>query len=416
MSDAPISLTLQHLLDSSSPGGASVLTSVCQLAPAAGWHATVAPPRYIDSRNEPTYLFAPRAIDGQAVQTVLLDSKGSQANRREAAVADAMKDSTHPAHEALARVPRVVLRFPGTSEGDGPVTYFDLELPHRWADGHVRAGTHEGQSVTAAPQYRAMRDSTPGNVGPIFEMSPLSLVDGVWDSSRKSNQVRLRSAMVGEIFGVLADQESAEPVIPRKGGARVDPIAASVQLDGKTILAVADRQRDELSSGTYDKIARGAKDAAKKQNSGAVLGLGAVPPSLTGLGGIACTQITRSTVLSFATLRQLRFGGSREQDVAFRAVLAAVALLSMSLADDELYLRADCDLVEAAPCEVVLDGRYGVRTALSPIETNHAVQLVLDAYANAEKHGLDWAGQEFVVDGDATMLASAVEDTADEAE
>lgn len=240
----------------------------------------------------------------------------------------------------------------------------------------------------------------------------MSLVDGVWDSTRKSNQVRLRSAMVGEIFGVLAVQDE-DPQPARRGGARVDPVAASVQLDGKTIQALADAQKDELSPGTYQKISKDAKNAAKTSNSGSVLGLGAVPPGLTALGGVSCTQITRNTVLSFAALRQLRFGGDTERDIAFRALLAAAAILSMSLADDELELRADCNLIETGPREVMLDGRYGARIALEPIDSVTAAQVMLDALAHADKFGLSWQGQEFHVTGDSSILRAAVEDDAE---
>lgn len=409
--EQPRALTLDDLVAACRPGGASVLTSTCALRPAAGWSALVAPPRYLD-RSEAVYSFAMRAVDGTAVQTVLIDSKGSQANRRETGVAAAMTDETHEAHAVVRRIPRLVLEVPAAGGRPG-MRLLDLELPHRWVDGHVRTGSRNGASVTRDPQYRAMRDATPADVSAIFNLSPLSLIDGVWDASRKSNQVRLRSAIVGEIFGVLADQEGGPASVARRGGARIDPVAASVQLDGRAIMAIADRQKDELSSKKYKEIENKAKKAEKVKNSGSVLGLGAVPPSLSALGGVSCTQITKSTVLSFAALRQLRFGGSREQDVAFRALLAAIALLSMALADQELYLRADCDLTEEAPSEVVLDGRYGIRTAVSPIDVDAAIALVDAALANADEHGLAWDGQEFVVEGDGSILAAAVDDDAE---
>lgn len=409
MTESKPNLTFQHLLDACKAGGASVLTSVCQLAPAAGWHATVAPPRYLKGK-EPTYSLSLRGIDGKALMTVLLDSKGSQANRREAAMASAMRDEHHPAHGIAKRIPRLTLRF--TDEITGKeITYFDLELPHRWVDGHVRAGFRGDTPITDDPQYRAMRDATPANLLPLMEISPLSLVDGLWDASRKSNQLRLRSAIVGEIFGVLADQSPDGPAIPLRGGARVDPIAASVQLDARSLHAIADRQKDELSAKTHGSVTK----AAKKTNSGSVLGLGAIPPTLSSLGGVSCTQITRSTVVSFATLRQLRFGGSGERDIAYRALLAAVGVLSMALADEELYLRADCDLIETGPRDVKLDGRYGVQTALAPVDADLAISLAEEALVHAEQHGLHWEGDEFIVDGDPTILKVAVDDEDDDA-
>lgn len=409
MSAAQPQLTFQQLLDACKPGGASVLTSVCSLAPAAGWHATVAPPRYLKGK-EPTYSMSLRGIDGSTVMTILLDSKGSQANRREAAMASAIRNDEHPAHVVAKRIPRVVLRLVDESTGE-EVKYMDLELPHRWVDGHIRSGYRNGEPVTSDQQYRAMRDATPANLSAVMEASPMSLVDGLWDASRKSNQLRLRSAIVGEIFGVLADQDPEGPSLPLRGGARVDPIAASVQLDAPSLRAIADRQKNELSPKAYGNFSK----AAKEKNSGSVLGLGAIPPTLSALGGVSCTQITRSTVLSFATLRQLRFGGSGERDVAFRALLAAVAVLSMALADEELYLRADCDLIEAGPRDVKLDGRYGVQTPLAPIDAEQAIALTEEALAHAEEHGLQWDGTEFIVDADPTILKVAVDDDDDDA-
>lgn len=416
MTKNPAPLTLDQVLAACAPGGASVLTSVTELAPAVGPHATVAPPRYVKGK-EATYSFSRRAIDGEAKMTVLLDSKGSQANRREDALVKAMKDESHPAHAAASRIPHLELRFNGELPDGSADVLYDMELPHRWVDGHVRAGTREGKSVTQDPTFRAMRNSTPHNVRPIFDVSPSSLVDGVWDSSRKTGQVRLRSAIVSEIFGVLADQELDATNIPLRGGARVDPIAASVQLDGKRIVEIADRQKDELSAKTYANIVNKAKSTAKGKNSGSVLGLGAVPPTLENLGGVACTRITRSTVLSFATLRQLRFGGSPEQDTAFRAVLATMGLLAMALADAELYLRADCDLIETAPSDVRLDGRYGQTISIAPLSPEHATELFEAALEHAAAVAdLDWHGQVFEVIGDATILEAAADDSDGEGE
>jgi CRISPR-associated protein Csb1 len=54
-----------------------------------------------------------------------------------------------------------------------------------------------------------------------------------------------------------------------------------------------------------------------------MLGLGGIPPTLDTLAGVACIRIIRSDVLSFATLRQIRFGADAEGNAACRALLAA---------------------------------------------------------------------------------------------
>lgn len=293
-------LTFDDLRAACSPGGASVLTSVCHLAPAVGAHGTVAPAKYLSGKGnaaKAVYAYTPTVVDGRPATAVVLSSKQDQAHRRQMALATAMTDDGHLAHALMRRVPRIALRYEATD-----VVYTDFDLPHRFADGHIRAGMHGSVPVTATDVYRAARDVTPRNVMPLFNLSPISVAHGVWDASRRSNQVRLPSAMVSEIVGVLADQGAAatEPLL--RGAARVDPVAASIQLDKADIKKIADRQKDELSEKTYKKVSKASE-----------LGLGNIAPSLESIGTVACSDIIRSTVLSFAMLRQLRFGGSSEQ-------------------------------------------------------------------------------------------------------
>ncbi|MBK8462451.1 MAG: type I-U CRISPR-associated protein Cas7 [Nigerium sp.] len=397
-----IQLTLEDLKAACSPGGASVLTSVCHLAPAVGPHGTVAPAKYSEGRGrdaKAVYAYTRMVTDGQLATAVFLSSKQDQAHRRQTALASAMDDDTHPAHEVMRRVPRIVLRYAGSEVG-----YTDLDLPHRFTDGHLRAGTHRGAPMTENDAYRAARNATPRDMTPLFNLSPISVAHGAWDSTRKSNQVRLSSAMVSEIVGVLADQgPDAMKPLPR-GAARVDPVAASIQLGKADLKKIADRQKDEISAKLYKSVT-GANGRPSH------IGLGNIPPSLNTIGTVACSEIIRSTVLSFAMLRQLRFGGSAEQDVAFRAVLAALTLLGMALSDDELHLRANCHLVECDEPQVKLDGRYGRSTQLAPITADLAVDLLAQAYTHAAEVGdFVWDGQVFEVDGDPMILANSSAD------
>ena len=146
-------ITLQHLLDACSPGGASVLTSVTPLEPAAGPHASVAPAKYREGKGKtakPVFAYERRFWNGEAVTAVLIDSKQSQNNRLEAAVSAAIADED----PVLTRTPRIELRFE-----DGQV-YSDLDLPHRAFDGQIRAGTINGETVAGPPAARAIRDAT----------------------------------------------------------------------------------------------------------------------------------------------------------------------------------------------------------------------------------------------------------------
>lgn len=398
-------LTYAQLRTACSPAGASALTSVTELAPAGGPHAGVAPARYVDG-NKPTFAYESRFVDSHAVTTVILDSKQSQANRIEAALLQDIRNE----HPIVGRVPRMQVAYLG-----GEVLYTDLELPHRAFDGHIRAGTIDGESVTANPTYRAARDASPTNARALLELSPGSLVFGSWDSTRKTRQGRYRSALVGEIIGVVANQEQRANNTPRRGGARVDPVGMSVQLSGDNLLAVMSDQRDELSPKLIDKIEKAAKRRGERGNSGSVLGLGGIPPTLENLGVVACSRIIRTHVLSFAAMRQLRYGSDSAGDVACRALLAAYALAGLARSDSELNLRANCDLVESAPTAVKLDTRGGDHIALDALSITAADELLEEALAEAERlANVDWHGQVFEVVGNPAIYSAATAESAEE--
>lgn len=394
-------ITLQHLLDACSPGGASVLTSVTPLEPAAGPHASVAPAKFV-SGSKSVFAYERRFWNGEAVTAVLIDSKQSQNNRLEAAVSAAIADED----PVLARTPRIELRFE-----DGQV-YSDLDLPHRAFDGQIRAGTINGEPVTSVEEYRKLRDATVDHARPLLECSPMTLLLGGWDASRKSHQGRYRSILVGEIIGILADQDGgAEANQSKRGGARIDPLGARIQLDRAGRKAIADAQKEELSKKTYD------NSIGKNEKEGlARLGIGGIPPSLEQLGGVTCQAIIRSHVLSFAALRALRFDSpTPEGDVACRALLAALALNGLARSDAELLLRANCDLVETGPAVVTLDKRYGQKESFEPLSIDQAQELLSAAIDHAiQAANLTWDGSILVVEGNPTILAAAADDAQDD--
>lgn len=399
-------LTYSDLTAACSPGGSSVLTSVTELQPAAGSHASVTPAKFVDG-NKSVFAFETRFIDGEPVQAALVDSKQSSINRGEQPVSMAISDG----HPVLSRIPRIRVTYE-----DGPALT-DLDLPHRFADGHIRGGFIDDKPVTADDRYRSVRDSTPVDASAMLNTAPASLVFGGWDSTRKTNQFRVRSALVGETIGVLADQNATGPEQQSlRGGARVDPVAMSVKLDSATYATLVDDQQEELSPGNLEKNRAAIKKAKKGDTiSAASLGLGGIPPSLDSLGGVSCRRIIRSWVLSFSALRQLRFGSSPEGNVAGRALLAAFGLSTLARAEQELYLRANCDLVEAAAPVVTLDQRFGESTLLDPITVEAADALLEEAMDKAEELGVaQWRGQVLEVTGNPVILGGAVDSTEDE--
>lgn len=410
MMSAPekVDIKFEDLKKACASGGASTLVSVTELKPAAGEHASVAPAKFVEG-NKSTFAFETRYIDGEAARVVLIDSKQSQLNRAEAAI---MQD-IRAEHPVMRKLPRIEVTY----ENDGKsIAYTDLELPHRFADGHIRAGKIDGQAATAHEKYRAVRNSTPADLSALLDTAPAAAVFGGWDSLRKKNQLRLRSALVGEIIGVLADQNlSGEEQLSRRGGARVDPLEMSVRLSATDMEQLVKSQEGELSDKFVSKRREDIKKAKKDTAlSGSVLGLGGIPPQLEALGGVACQKIIRSWVLSFATLRQLRFGKNEEANIAARALLAALGLSAIARAEQELYLRANCDLVEAEEPQVTLDGRYGNTRPLNHITVELADDLLAQAIDYAQSHHVaHWDGQILTVTGNPVILRGAVAESED---
>lgn len=410
MMSAPekVDIKFEDLKKACASGGASTLVSVTELKPAAGEHASVAPAKFVEG-NKSTFAFETRYIDGEAARVVLIDSKQSQLNRAEAAI---MQD-IRAEHPVMRKLPRIEVTY----ENDGKsISYTDLELPHRFADGHIRAGKIDGQAATAHEKYRAVRNSTPADLSALLDTAPAAAVFGGWDSLRKKNQLRLRSALVGEIIGVLADQNlSGEAQLSRRGGARVDPLEMSVRLSAADMEQLVKSQEGELSDKFVSKRREDIKKAKKDTAlSGSVLGLGGIPPQLEALGGVACQKIIRSWVLSFATLRQLRFGKNEEANIAARALLAAFGLSAIARAEQELYLRANCDLVEAEEPQVTLDGRYGNTRPMNHITVELADDLLAQAIDYAQSHHVaHWDGQILTVTGNPVILRGAVAESED---
>lgn len=386
-------LSLEHLIEAARPGGPSVLTEVTELAPAAGEHASVAPARYTTKQGAATYVYEDRFVDGERVMTVLIDSKSSTANRMESAVLDAV-EAEHP---LLSRWPRIEVTY-GT--GDASRTFSCLNLPHRAFDAHIRAGTVDGTPVTQHERYVIARDSDPTNALAMLNTSFATPTFGAWDSSRKARQARYPSLIVGEVVGVLANQESTAPRAASYSGARVDPVAMGLDLDDKALKEILEPQKTEYS----------AKFLSKRSLKPSELGLAAIPPSDEGLAGIATRRIIRSHVLSFALLRRLRFGAGPEGDVAIRALVAAALVNAMVRSDSELQLRANCHLVEKAEPSLSLDLRFGRRLDLQPLTLEAADVLLEEAYRNAEPHGVEWNGVTVAVEGN-ELIWGAVDDT-----
>jgi len=135
---------------------------------------------------------------------------------------------------------------------------------------------------------------------------------------------------------------------------------------------------------------------------------------LEALAGVACHRIIRSHVLSFAALRQVRFGSGPEEDAACRALLAALALNALARSDAELVLRANCDLTEQGPIRVRLDQRGGQDLELSSLSIEAADDLLASSLGHAERvAGVTWDGVVLHVTGNPAIVSGAVDEDAE---
>ena len=97
-------ITLADLLDNLELGGGSVITSITELEPAAGPHASVAPAKFVDG-SKSVFAYENRYIGDNAQKVVLIDSKQSELNRAEAAMNRAASTSTATKQSSRFPVP-----------------------------------------------------------------------------------------------------------------------------------------------------------------------------------------------------------------------------------------------------------------------------------------------------------------------
>lgn len=410
-------LTLDDLNRAAKLGGPSTLTERTLLEPAAGVDGIVAPAKYakkVGRNSVPVYVFEDRFMpldkdervtasgkptdDGQVKvkRVVLVDSRTSQNNRAEAYIAQAIENK----HSVFSRMPRMRVTY--TPKGEPEHVAYDVTLPQRAFDGHFRIGTIDGKSVSKNPVYIGARNATLANLAPLFELSPITVAFGGWDSTRRNNQLRLASPYNGEIIGVVAQQSEDASVL--RAGARIDPVAAGIRFDKKQAESILENIGKDLSDST--------DEAFEGDGKGSRIGVGAIPPTIDSLDGIAVSDIVRTHVLSFSILRTLHFGRGAEGDQAIRVLIAAMILDAMAGSNGELKLRANCMLRESSAPVTVLDERYGEFTELAPLSVDRADALLEEAYEQAHaKAGVDWHGQIFDVTGNplVTKVASAEE-------
>ncbi len=325
-----------------------------------------------------------RHADGtvQTVQTVLLDSVQSQANRMEMALLRAYD-------AGRIKMPLLAVDF----AGDGSDLLLNevgrltaLEAPHRLCDAIFRDALYGGQPFRSSGPGEKLNSAKSANATIVFELCPTALIFGFWDSTgpRGGLGAKVQRALVSEIVGHQSTKDGKRP------SSRIDPLQIENNVD----------IFKKVGGGWTFKEAEAEKNAKGEpvKTKPSEINHGNITPSFRNKdgvlnhGGVTLAYAEQQTVLSLAALRRLRFplAGTAKPDVdlAARTVLAALALAAICLLDEDGFdLRSRC----------LLDGKPGVMQFVGRGETkdfklnaDQAATLLAGAVSQAKAVDLPW--------------------------
>lgn len=409
--------TLTHdILTQAVAGTAAGLRTIVRLEPLGGPADKLFPPTFGDAvwlptpmgegrdeRRRTKYALEWRRVKGESKLCVVLDSVASQANRMELALLEG-----HERGELA--FPMVRVDFTGQTHedpaldlttlcGNGLIT--TLEAPHRLADALLRDSLLNGQPFRLSEPGRRFTEASPANAGAVFELCPVSLVFGVWDSTGPKGGLgaKFQRAIVSEIVGVGAELGS-------KTASRLDPTGIE-----KTEIYQAEDPEEEWT--TDPARAKGGpsnpmllKRGSDKAGTPAVINHGNVKPSTDPeAGGVTIDYAEQVTVLSLPALRRLRFqrrtNGTRLEgderrsaELAARTALAALGLAAIAYQRENGYdLRSRCALRPLAPLSLELIPGDGGPSRSFSFDCASARDLLEQASGAAEAVGLHWRKQ-----------------------
>lgn len=388
------SLTLD-VLRAAVAGGAAAIRSITKLEPAGGPGDKVFPPTYVkDGRTQTKYAMEERILDGRKVQTVLLDSVASQANRMEEALLEGWR-------RGELKIPIVQVDFSTEADIADLDRITALQAPHRIADALLRDSVLDGTPFRATSIGASFGDSRPTHATGMYKYCPTALVFGCWDSTGPKGGLgaKFQRSLVSEIVGydVVAGVKTASRIDPagieRKGGTVYESKANPNEWTVFEKEAAQEKGKPKLFS----------RKGAEGKGTPATVNHGNIPPSIdTEAGGVTMDHAVQTTVLSLAGLRRLRFQTSTEGarlpdakrdevETAARTALAALALAAIVYQRENDYdLRSRSLLVAKNPLVLEVLGRDGASPQTYVLGRGDAARLLADASAAAKKVGLGW--------------------------
>lgn len=384
-------MTFESLREATA-GGAVALRSVTRLQPAGGSGDKVFPPTYaVDGRPEHKYAAEERHVDGRVVQTVLLDSVASQANRAELALLEGWEsgDLDFP-------VPFVDFRADEEVADIGRVTV--LEAPHRLADAIFRDSLLDETLFRLSDVGRAITDATPRDAAALFRYCPSALLFGMWDSTGPKGGLgsKFQRAYVSEIVGLDAE-------FGRKVASRIDPLQIerlteedrAYNAEGAELWTFDMDKAEKDKKGKPMFASRGSEAGTAGQPS--KINHGNVAPGIDSLaGGVTISEAVQTTVISLAALRRLRFAGrDRAAETAARTAIAALGVAAIVYQHEADYdLRSRCLLIPQHPPRIELLGRDGSAPETVDVDREGAASILSAAAEAATAAGLGWATEE----------------------
>jgi CRISPR-associated protein Csb1 len=375
----PTSLGLD-VLQAAITGNVPAIRAEIPLEPAGGWQDKVFPPTYSGG----VYATEKRILDGKEVETVVLDSVQSQANRLEEALLRAFDEG---------RVSLPVMAM--TVKGYGRIT--SLDAPHRIADAIFRDALLNEVPFHQSPEGQRFLSANARNATAVYEFCPTALLFGYWNSHAglRTRGAKVARALYSEIVGFGA-------VYGVQTGGRLDPLgiprnAAKIyQASNEAEMWTLEASQAKGEKGKEILVGKGTDKGRP-----ASIGHGNVPPDLVKNDrtneilrrGATLLSAKQIVVLSLAQLRRLNFpdasgSASRERNGAVRTVLAALGLAAVALQHEQGYdLRSRCVLYAPDPlCLKFVGGQNGKFT----LNAETAISLLSQGIVEAERAGVVW--------------------------
>ncbi len=308
-----------------------------KLRPVAGEGAVIFPPTFAGQGDAGSIYAFDDLPDGRSV---LMDTVGSQANRMEALFMP-------PDGPLQGLIPQIEFSVPRT-DGTPSVTLNLLEAGHRAADALVR---FSDLAPKVGEAFRAIDSKR--NYVPMAQLSPLSLVFGVWDS-RGFSGVRIK------IPRMITSTVRAYNVTLLKRNAQFVPAV-----------------RRKLEKDEIEKLSGVDKDTRLSEE-----GLAEAPA--TGWGGVVSRgPIIRESILSLVALRNI-YGPDAESTTRLRRYILSLGLACLGTPLSPEYrsgtILVPADSKNSTTLEVV--SRDG---GVSPISLGDVTQLACSA---AEDFGI----------------------------